>query len=44
MMMGAVGARGVFPGASGIGMSESVAVDALSVAVSLRHFLDLDPL
>jgi len=39
-----VGAGVVLLGASGMGMSESVAVGALGVAVSLRRFLDLRPL
>jgi len=39
-----VGAGGVFLGALGRGVSESVAVGALGVVVSLRHFLDLEPL
>ena len=37
-----VGAGGVFLGASGIGVSESVAVGALDVAVGLRSLLDLE--
>jgi len=39
-----VGAGGVLLGASGMGVSESVAVGALGVAVSLRRFLDHEPL
>jgi len=35
------GAGGVFLGASGMGVSEMVAVEALGVAVSLCRFLDL---
>jgi len=34
----------MFLGASGVGVSEMVAVEALGVAVSLRHFLDFEPL
>ena len=37
-----VGAGGVFLGASGIGVSESVAVGALGVAVGLRSLLDFE--
>jgi len=36
------GAGGVFLGASGIGVSESVAVGALGVAVGLRSLLDFE--
>jgi len=36
-------AGGVFLGASGMGVSESVTVGALGVAVSLGRFLDLEP-
>jgi len=34
----------VFLGASGMGVSEAVAVEVLGVAVSLRRFFDLEPL
>ena len=44
MMKHTEGAGGVFLGASGMGMSESIVVGALGVAVSLRCFLDLEPL
>ena len=37
-------AGGVFPGASGRGVSEPVAVGSLGVTVSLRRLLDLEPL
>jgi len=43
-MKGTVCAGGVFLGASGRGVSKPVAVGALGVAVSLRRFLDLEPL
>jgi len=42
MMKGTVGAGGVFVGASGSGVSESITVAALGVAVSLRRFFDLE--
>ena len=42
MMNRTVGAGGVFLGASGRGVSESVAVGALGVAVSLRRFLEFE--
>ena len=44
MMKRRIGAGGVLLGASGIGVSESVAVGALGVTVSLGRFLDLEPL
>jgi len=44
MMKHRVGAGGVFLGASGRDVSETGAVDALGVAVSLRCFFDLEPL
>jgi len=44
MMKCREGAGGVFLGASGSSVSESAAVRALGVAVSLRRFLDLEPL
>jgi len=44
MMKRTVGAGGVLLGASGSGVSESIAGGALGVAVSLRRFLDLEPL
>ena len=34
----------MFLGASGMGVSKTVAVEALGVAVSLRRFLDFEPL
>jgi len=34
----------VLLGASGMGVSEAIAVEALGVAVSLRRFLDFEPL
>ena len=40
----AIGASWVLLGASGMGMSETVAVEALGVAVSLSCFLDFEPL
>ena len=43
MMKGTEGAGGVFLGASGRGVSKSIAVGALGVAVSLARFLDLKP-
>jgi len=33
----------VLLGASGMGVSEAIAVEALGVAVSLRRFLDFEP-
>jgi len=42
VMKRTVGAGGVFLDASGSGVSESVEVGALGVAVSLRRFLDID--
>jgi len=42
MMKRTVGACGVFLGAEGRGVSKSVAVGTLGVAVSLRRFLDLE--
>ena len=42
VMKRTVGAGGVFLGASGIGVSESVAVGALGVAVGLRSLLDFE--
>ena len=44
MMKWAIGASWVFLGASGMGVSEVVAVEALGVAVHLRRFFDLEPL
>ena len=44
MMKRTVGAGGMFLGTSVSSLSESIAVDALGVGVSLRRFLDLDPL
>jgi len=44
MMKRIVGAGGVFLGASGKGVSKPIGVGALSVAVRLRRFLDLEPL
>jgi len=44
MMKPTVGAGGMFLGASGRGVSESIAVGALGVAVSLHRFLDFEPL
>jgi len=43
-MKGAIGASCVFLGAAGMGVSETVALAALGIAVSLRRFLDFDPL
>ena len=43
MMKRTVGAGGVLLGASGKGVSESIAISALGVAVSLGRFLDLEP-
>jgi len=42
MMKRTKGAGGVFLGASGIGVSESVAVGALGIAVGLRSLLDFE--
>jgi len=44
MMKRTVGAGGVLLGASGMGVSKSVALGALGVAVSLRRFHNLEPL
>jgi len=44
MMKCTVGAGGVFLGASGKGMAKSIAVGPLGVLVSLRRFLDFEPL
>jgi len=44
MVKPTVGAGGVFMGASSMGVSEPVAVEALGVVVSLRHFCDFEPL
>jgi len=44
MMKRTIRASGVLLGASGMGVSESVAVEALGVVVSLRGFVDLEPL
>jgi len=44
MVKCAIGTSWVLLGASGMGMSETVAVEALGVAVSLRSFLDFEPL
>jgi len=44
MMKRTIQAGGVFLAASGMGVSEPVAVGALGVAVSLARFLDLEPL
>jgi len=44
MMKRTVGAGGVLLGASGRGVSESIAVGALGVPVSLRHILNLKTL
>ena len=43
MMNCAIGASWVFPGGSGSGLSESIAVRSFRVAVSLRPFLDFEP-
>jgi len=40
----AIGTSRVFLGASGMGVSEMVVVEALGVVVSFRRFLDLEPL
>jgi len=44
MMKCAIGASWVFLGASGMGVSEAITVEALCVAVGLGCFLDLEPL
>jgi len=44
MVKWAIGTSWVFLGASGMGVSKTVAVEVLGVAVSLRHFLDCEPL
>jgi len=44
MMKRTVGAGRVFLGESGGGVAESIAVGALGVAISLRRFLDFEPL
>jgi len=44
MVKCAIGASRVFLGASGIGVSEAVAVKALGVAVCLGRCLDFEPL
>ena len=44
MIKQTVGAGGLLLGASGTGVSESIAVGALGVAISFRRFLDLEPL
>jgi len=44
MMKRTIRAGGMFLGASGMGVSEPVAVGTLGVAVSLGRFLDLEPL
>ena len=44
MMKCTVGPGGVLLGASGMGVSASVAVGAMGVAVGFRRFLDLEPL
>jgi len=44
MMKRTIRAGGVFLGASGMGVSESIAIGTLGVAVSLGRFLDLEPL
>jgi len=44
MMKRTIRAGGVLLGASGMGVSEPVAVGTLGVAVSLGRFLDLEPL
>jgi len=44
MVKCAIGASWMLLGASGMGVSEAVAVEALGVAGSLRHFLDFEPL
>jgi len=44
MVKCAIAGGGVFLGASGMGVSEPVAVEALGVAVSLRRFFDFGQL
>ena len=44
MMKCTIGATWVFLGASCMGVSESITVEALGVSVSLGRFLDLEPL
>ena len=44
MVKCAIGASWVLLGASGMGVSETVAVKGLGVPVSLRCFLDFKPL
>jgi len=44
MVKCAIGASWLLLGASGMGVSETVAVEALGVAVSLRRFLDFEAL
>jgi len=44
MVKCAIGTIWVFLGASGVGVSKTVAVEALGVAVSLHHFLNFEPL
>jgi len=44
MVKWAIGASWMFPGASGMGVSEAVAVEAWGVALSLPRFRDFDPL
>jgi len=44
MVQCAIGTSWVFLGASGMGVSKTVAVEALGVAVSLRRFHDFESL
>jgi len=44
MVKWAIGTSWVLLGASGMGVSEKIAVDTLGVAVSLRRFLEFEPL
>jgi len=44
MVKCAIGTSWVFLGPSGVGVSEAVGVEALGVAVSVRRFLDFEPL
>jgi len=44
MLKCAIGASRVFLGALGMGVSKAVAVKGLGVAVSLRRFIDFEPL
>jgi len=44
MIKGAIGASWVFLGASGMGVSEAVTVEALGVSVGLGRLPDLEPL